>query len=469
MLCARFIPLVRLGLLALYGAIIFCGCPKLAYAQQQPPLTIPAGGPGSAPAGPGAIPFDSWVLYPELKTFTDYSNNYFLSPLAKISGWSFGASPALTAEWSNGIHTTTLYGDFTHVEYPTNNEAITNDGEATITQQYAPLRDLTFTFLGDYSHHTLASALTSAIPSPVASTAASILPNGNTVLPNGTIVTPSGQIVGQIAPSTNIAGLSVVNPYDAYTATGQVQKLFGDGIVVLSASLLRQDYEEQASQTGDFTAKTLREDASFWVGPLFYVYSDGAFTMNNNTSPIPNTDVYRVVGGLGTRQFGLFRASGYFGHQGSRSIGSDPAGGNVYGGALTYYPTPIWTVNANIDVTINLAPSGAAPSTQALNIPLTTPLQIPLSSSSQIISTSLNSQYQITPQWTATALFGYTNNKTIASPIWEDSWVGVATLSYAIRRDLTLTWQYQYSSIISNQALTSATRNFVSMSADYKF
>lgn len=464
MLGARSISLGRSSLLAVCGAVILCGSLKQACAQ-EPPLAIPAGGPPAA--GQGAIPVDGWLLYPELDTFTQYSNNYFLSPLSKIWGWSFGISPSMTAEWSNGIHTTTLYGDFTHVEYPTNNEAITNDGEATVTQQYAPLRDLTFTLLGDYTHRTLAGALTSGIPSAITSTATTVLPNGNTVLPNGTVVTPSGEVVGQIASAINVAALSLVNPYDQYTTTGQVQKIFGDGIVTLGASLRRQDYEEQ--QSSDNTAKTFTEDASFWLGPVFYIYSDGAFAMNDNSSPTPNSDVYRVVGGLGTRQFGLFRTSGYFGYQGSQSVGSLPAGGNVYGGSLTYYPTPLWTVGANMDFTVNLAPSGAVASTEALSTPAATPLQVPLSSSSQITVLSLHSQYAITPQWTATGLFSYSNVKSLGSPTWEDAWIAAATLSYAVRRDLTLTWQYQYGSIVSNETLTNATRNFVSMSAAYKF
>lgn len=466
MLCAKSIPLRRLSVLAVCGSLLVCGGARQTYAQ-EPPTAIPSGGP--PPPGPNAIPFDGWLLYPELDTFTQNSNNYFLSPIAKVPGWSFGISPSLTAEWSNGIHTTTLYGDFTHVEYPTNSAVTTNDGKATITEQYAPLRDLNFTFLADYTHHTLNTALTNGIPSPIASTAYSVLPNGDIVLPNGTVVTPSGQVVGEIGSSINLAALSVVNPYDAYTATGQVQKIFSDGIVTLSASLLRQDYDEQASQDRDVTAKTFREDASFWIGPLFYIYSDGAFTTNDNMSPTPNSDVYRVVGGLGTRQFGLFRASGYFGYQGSQYAGSAPAGGDVYGGALTYYPTPIWTIGANVDVTTNLAPSGVLPSTEALSTPLTTPLQVPLSSSSQITVSSLHSEYKINPEWTATGLFGYSDVKYLGTLTWEDAWVGVATLSYAIRRDLTLTWQYQYASIVSNEALTNATRNFVSMSASYKF
>lgn len=434
---------------------------------QQPPLTIPNGGP--PPLGPNAIPFNGWQLYPELDTFAQYSDNYFLSPLTKISGWSFGLSPSLTAEWSNGIHTTTLYGEFTHVAYPTNDEVTTNDGEATVTQQYAPLRDLNFTFLADYTHHTLATALTSAIPSPIASTASSVLPNGDTVLPNGTIVNSSGQVVGQVAPSPTASALSVVNPYDALTATSKIQKLFPDGVATLGASFTDQSYEEQASTTQDFSARTFTEDASFWLGPVLYAYSDGQFSARSNTSPNPNTDAYRIIGGLGTRQFGLLRASAYLGYQGSQNSGFPSAGGNVYGGALTYYPTPLWTVGANLDVTVNLAPSGAPPSSLALTIPISTPLQVSIGTSSQTTTASLSSLYQISQSWTTNAAFGYSNVQYIGNSTWEDTWFGVATLRYDIRRDLTITWEYQYSTIISNIPLTNASRNFLSMSASYKF
>ena len=437
-----------------------------AYAQ-EPPLTIPAGGPHAA--DPGAISFNSWQLYPSLNTFTQYSNNYFLSPEQKISGWSFGVTPSMTAEWSNGIHSTTLYGTYTHLDYPTANEVNTNDGKATITQQYAPLRDLTFTFLGDYMHQTTASVLTSAIPSPIVSPATTVLSNGNTVLPNGTIVSPSGQIVGQSGPTVSATALSVVNPYDAYTATGRVEKLFSHGIIALDASLLRQNYEEQASQSQDFTAKTFTENAAFWLGPIFYAYSNGSFAITSYPAPSPGTTAYRVIGGIGTRQFGLFRASAYFGYQGSDTSGFPSAGGNVVGGILTYYPTPLWTVSANFDETINIASALAPPSTQALTIPVTTPLQIATSSSTQTTATTLHSTYEISPQWTASGLFGYTRVQYLGTMQWQNAWIGDATLRYDMRRNLSLTWEYQYSSIVSNIPVTTAIRNFITMSASYRF
>ena len=198
---------------------------------QEPPTTIPAGGP---PSSVGAIPFNGWLLYPSLNLFTEYSNNYFLNPQAKISGWGFGESPSLTAQWSNGIHTTTLFADFTHIDYPTENAINTNNGEATFTQRYAPLRDLSFTFLADYTHQTINSGLTSSIPTAVAAPTTSILPNGNTVLPNGLIVNPNGQVVGQTSPGLAVGATSIVNPFDQFTASGQVDKIFNGGMLSLN-------------------------------------------------------------------------------------------------------------------------------------------------------------------------------------------------------------------------------------------
>src|SRR5208282_6666310 len=146
------------ALAAVFSALFVCGSAVTARAQ-EPPLTVPKGGP--PPPDPNAIEFDGWQLYPSLDFIAENSNNYFLSPQAKISGWAFGVLPSVTAEWSNGIHTTTLHANFEHLQYPTENSVNTDSGEATFTQRYAPLRDLTFTFVGDYMHQTISTSLTS--------------------------------------------------------------------------------------------------------------------------------------------------------------------------------------------------------------------------------------------------------------------------------------------------------------------
>ncbi len=476
--CANSNRIAVLATLVAFSALFFC-CGTHTAIAQEPPTVIPPGGP--PPYDPNAIAWEGWLLYPSLNLSAESSNNFFLSPSTKIRGWEFGVTPSTTAVWSDGINTTTIYGNLQRLEYPTNNEFNSTNGEGTFTQQYAPLRDLNFTFSADYQHQTLQGAFTNSIPNSIPFTGFTVLPNGNIVLPGtGIIVNPEGQIVGQVGPTVSSTPFQLVNPYDQYTATGRVQKLFSDGIVTLGASLQRTNYVD-ASVGGvpnnNFTNKTYTEDTAFWLGSVFYFYSDGTFNSRVTDSvsgPDTESSAYRIVGGIGTRQIGLFRTSAYFGHQGSNGPGlasseSSSQGGNVFGGTLGYYPTPAWTLSLNIDETINLAPANAAPSTQAIVIPGITPLQVALSSSTQITSTSLRSSYTINPLWTATGTFAFTHVENIGSPFWDNSYVADAQLSYNMRRNLTLTWEYQYSSIVSNAPFSTAVRNLGTMSATYKF
>lgn len=464
MLCAKSNRLLGLAALTSFSALFIFAADGAALAQ-QPPLTIPAGGP--PPADPNAVMLGDWFLYPSLDVFAEDSNDYFLSPQSKISGWALGASTSATAEWSNGIHTTTLFGNFEHLQYLTDSAATTDDGEATITQRYAPLRDLAFTFLGDYTHRTIASGLTNAIPAPVVTTASTVLPNGNTVLPNGVIISPSGQVVGQSISAPTTSALSVVNPSNQFTGTARVEKLFDGGIWTLGASLLRTDYEQQQSGQQDFTAATFTEDGSFWLGPLCYFFSDGSFTFHDADAANSNSTAYRIVGGLGTRQFGLFGGTLYFGHQGSDS-GSGPAGGNIYGGTLTYYPTADLTIRGIIDDTVNYAPQ-ASSLNLALSLPVPSPLQVSLSSSTNVTSIALRPEYRIAPAWTLTGLFGYIRVEYLGSPALSTAWLADATLRYDIWRNLSLSWEYQYSGIVADLPLSSAVRNLIVMRASYRF
>ncbi len=474
MFCAKSNRLALTVVVALIGTFMFVA-PDTARAQAEPPINIPAGGPPGY--DPNMIYFNGWRLYPTMNFFTENSNNFFLSPTSKISGWEFGLSPAITAEWSNGIHTTTIYGNIQRLEYPTVNELNATNGEATFTQKYSPLRDLYFTVMGDYSHQTLQSGLTNAIPSQIPFTGTTILPNGNIVLPNGTIVSPAGQVVGQTAPTATATPFSFVNASDQYTGTATVQKLFNYGVVSLGASLARTNYVNAG--TANYDNKTFTEDTSFWLGPSFYLYTDGTFNIHsaeatsvpnsNVITPGSNTSSYRAIGGIGTRQFGLFRASAYFGHQGTNPSDSAASGGNLYGAALTYYPTPLWTISAHVDETINLAPANAPSSNLAISLPGLTPIQVATSSSTQTTSTTLQSSYLINQQWSAFAVFGYTHITFNGSPQWENTFVVDTTLQYNVRRNLKLTWDYQYSNISSNAPLTSAVRNLLTMSATYNF
>jgi hypothetical protein len=455
-----------------FSAIFAFSGPDSALAQ-EPPTSIPAGGPAGNASN--AIPFNSWLIYPSINFSAENSNNFFLSPKNGIRGWEFGVTPGVTALWSNGIHTTTIAANVQRLEWPTTNQLNGTNGGATFTQQYAPFRDLNFTVLADYTHQTLQSALTNAIPSPILFTGITVLPNGNIVLPNGNIIDPAtGQIVGHVNNPISVTPFSLVNSYDLYTASARAQKIFSYGIVTLSASLAHTNYVDAG--TANYTNKTFTEDAAFWLGPVFYFYTDGAFNIRNTETlalpPKPvvgsSSDSYRFIGGIGTRQIDFIRGSVYFGHQGSISPGSE-SGGDVFGASLSYIPTPAWTVGANVDVVINKAPASAAASNQAINIPGITPLQIATSSSTETTSTSVHFTYTISPQWSVTGLFGFTHVDNIGSQIWDDSYVADLQLSYSMLQNLSLLWEYQYSTVVSNAPATNAARNLVTMSASYKF
>ena len=226
----------NLTALAVFAVLFaFSGPNAEAESPRVPPTTIPAG--GMPLHDPNAIQYNGWQVYPSVNFLAENSNNYFISPTSKIPGWQFGVSPTMTAEWSNGIHTTTLYGNFQLLQNPTDNQVNQTNGEATWTQTYAPLRDLNFTASGDYIHQTLAAGLTAAIPAPTAFTGTTVLPNGNTQLPNGTIVSPTGTVVGQAAATPTVGQFSIVSPYDLYTATANVLKYFGDGFVSVGAAV----------------------------------------------------------------------------------------------------------------------------------------------------------------------------------------------------------------------------------------
>jgi hypothetical protein len=463
---------IRLRKLAAYLAwnAICCFLLVSSCLAQEPPLDVPV--VGRLPTRDlSAIAIDGWLLFPTLRTYTMYSDNLFQSATRPIASPGVGVTPGLVAVWTNGIHTTTLYGNLDRQVYPDANEVNTLDGRVGFTQRYEALRDLSFTVDANYVRTTWASGLQGSIQTPQPAPTTTVLPNGNTVLPNGTILSPTGQVVGQsTAPVGSLVPL-IVNPNDRYTGTFTVEKIFNRGIVTLAGSVNRTEYEGLNLQNSK--SRTFTEHASFWLGPVFYAYSDGALSTVAFDQTLTTTTSHRVLGGLGTRQFGLFRASAYFGHQGSDSDASTTgahvtAGGSVYGGSVTYYPTPRWTLVGAVDVTNNISSSPSA-TDLAISLPGTVAVQIPITTSSRVASGSLKASYEISQQWFTNWFVSYTRIAYVDTPRLDNSWVFDATLQYDIWRNMSLVWEYRYTNLQSNVALVSQKSNYVVMGATYKF
>jgi hypothetical protein len=467
----------------LASALLLMAWIPQSFSQTVTPPSIGLAGPppldvatNRLPArDPNAISIDGWLLYPTLRLYTLYSDNLFLSPISPIAAPGFGVTPSMVAVWTNGIHTTTLYGNIDRQAFPTDNDINTLDGRAGFTQKYEAMRDLIFTINGNYLHQTWSTGLQSSIQTPLAAPATSVLPNGNTVLPNGTILSPTGQPIGQASTVPGSSAQLQVNPSNQYTGTFAIDKIFNRGYLSLVGSVNRTDYENQTIQQS-FNSRTLTENAGFWLGPLLYAYSNGSVSTlvtdaaSSATTSLPSTSTtsYRVIGGLGTRPLDLFRGSVYFGHQGSEG-GGTVAGGDVYGGAISYYPTAQWTLTGTIDRTINIASAQSAATNLALTLPGVTAEQIPLGSSTETTSFGFLTSYQITRQWFSQFQLAYSLIEYPGTRRIDNSWVLDATLRYDIWRNMSLTWEYRYASILSNAPFVSATSNYGVMSAIYRF
>ena len=444
----RITPLTRAATAAF---LVLLGCVTAALAQQEPPLDIPSAGVLDTPSN--VLSYGGWLFYPEITAYGVGTNNLFQSPTVPISVGGVGYKPQLVAVWSDGIHTSTLYGNLEQRFY-SQPDVNTFDRNGGFIQRYSPLPDLSFKLQGDYTHLT-DTGVVGAIPAAQAS--------------------PGPPLGVQPNPKVTVQSTGVfVNPTDTYTATGSVEKLFNHGIVNLAAALAQTTYTQPSSTSPspNYTTKSFSGNGAFWLGPSLFWFADGTYAAHDFaatlTAPSDDQSAFRTRTGIGTRQIGLFRASAYYGYQGSNDQIAGPAGGLIYGGNLSYYPTEALTLTAAVDETINRA-SQIGGSIVAISLPTPTALTIATDSSTRITAPTLQAIYHISEQWGVFGTFGLTHVDYIGSPRVDNSWLADLVLRYDMSRNWTFTWEYQYTAIVSNAPLNSSTRNYVYAGANYKF
>jgi hypothetical protein len=450
---------------------LLIGFPNGAFAE-DPPLIVPKTLPLVTPSE--AIAFNGWAFYPTLRVFSVFSDNLYQSPFNPLSVAGVGMAPSMIAEWTNGIHRTTLYGNAEVRDY-SDNSANIYDRQAGFVQRYEAMRDLIFTVQGDYTHKTNTSALLNSLGDTIATPGATLLPNGNVLLPNGSIVSPTGQPASSSNQVANVAvsGSILTNPYDQFTALASVYKIFDRAFVRLTGSVSRTEYENQSLFYPDFSLRTFTGNAGYWFSPWLYVYSDGTLALRSETAVSQGildfaTSVYRAVVGIGSAKIGLFSGALYGGHQGSEFVSSGTAGGAVFGGRLSYYPTRQWTWTLTVDETTNIS-SQATLTNQAVNIATTSPLLIPLTASTRTDAVNLQMDYAFSQQFFVTGRVGYTRAQYLDMPRLDQAYLAYVALTYQIRRNVALTLEYQYSPITSTAPLQSSTRNYLMAGVTYKF
>jgi hypothetical protein len=440
-------PLLRAAL----AAVLLIECHTAATAQvAEPPLDIPSAGVLTPPAD--VLAYGGWLFYPEITIYGVATDNLFQTPTNPIRVGGVGYLPKVRALWTDGIFTTDLYANLEQRFYPSQSSLNIFDRNAGFIQNYSPLPDLKFTAQGDYTHLTNTGSLIGSIPGALFS---------GTPPPNPTLTVQNNTVF--------------VNPTDTYTALASIEKIFNRGIVTLTGALGQTNYTQGSTQAPsststaftNYSTKLFSGNGAYWLGPTLFAFANGTYSTHDTVGD--DSSAYLAQGGIGTRQIGLFRASVYYGYQGSNDQIAGQAGGLIYGGSLTYYPTPALTLTAKIDETINRA-SQLGTSNLSLFLFNPTGLAIALSSSTRITSPFLQTNYIISDQWSFFGNFGLTHVDYIGSPQIDNAWLADLNFQYKpywLR--WTFNWEYQYSSILSNVPLNTSRRNFVDVSANYKF
>jgi hypothetical protein len=425
--------------------------PAVAQTATPPPLIPPL--TSALPSGVGSLTLGQWLLTPTLGLYGLYDTNVHSNVTAPLSGPGFHIHPALLADFNTGIFDTSLYGNIDSVIYPTLDPANnTFDRQAGFIQKYSPLPDLVFSAQGDYTHTTNANVISNSTTPSVSSSSTPITSPASPALPGAAGVTASQQ--------------TVVDPNDTYTGTVGVYKEFNRAFIRLGASIAETNYE--MASTSDYGLKTYNGSGAYWLTPLLFAFGNGSQSFE--TPAVGSAEsFYQARGGIGSDKISFFQGSIYYGQQGTEvADGGGAAGGNLYGGIISYYPTDPWNMSfavdryrniSNITSTTNLAQGGLGLAGAGISA----------SDSTQSTAFTFRSNYQFSAQTTVFGVVSDTHIEFIGQPWVVNSWLASMGIRHQLRQNVSLSLDYQYIRYISNEPLTSFTRNLVSVGAIYSF
>lgn len=416
----------------------------------EPPLTPPVTAP--LPTGQGMLSIGPFLLTPSLDTSTFYNSNIYSSTKNPLAAPGFEIRPSLLADWNTGIHDIKLYGNIDSDIYPTLPSINdTFNRQAGAINSYSPLPGLIFTGQFNYSHSSLANVIPgSALPSPIISPA-------NPALPGAAGIVAAQQVV--------------VNPNDMYTASFDASKQFNRAYLDVGGTFVRQVYSNTPAQ--DYDQGAYYASSGAWLTPLLYAYAQAIDSNSVNTN-IPPAGIgsiansYLARAGIGSAQIGLFRGSAYYGHQGTAVDGDGKAGGDIYGGVLTFLPTPQWNMSVTIDRVRNLSDIAAA-TNFALSGLAFSAVGLATSDSVQTTSIAYQTNYTLSDQTTLYASASDVHTSFFNMPIVQNSWLLAAGVNYQVQHNLSLSLRYSYTRFLSTQPNSNFTQNLITLSTHYDF
>lgn len=422
----------QLGQLAQLGSFGGSGGVSL----QAPPVATGRASPFEPPGrAQGALPIGDWLLYPTAFAGIVYDTNINQSSTNETSGFGLRLVPSILAEYLNGISKTTLYGMADGRIYT--NQRISNSANATSArvgaiEYFQPAPDWTLNGQVDYTRQ---QSLFSTFGI------------------DQSVTTPNPTGVG-LAPSANPLA------YHQFTGTASVQKSFAQAFAIFGGSVLHQLYDDTpaGAPSPNGTVYTGTARGGYWITPAFYGYVEGSLDRRDYDSSALSSSGYRVVGGLGSDQIGLFRGEIYGGYQAedfeSAAIGT--AGSAVFGGRIYYYPVPELTLSLAADRTIGASLLAATPTS-------------PAGVSTEVTSALFKADYSIAPEWTATARAGYIHTDFLGAGRRDDAWTIGPTITYSVWQNFGISFDYQHLELRSNAVGQGFSRDVATLGLTYKY
>ena len=434
-------------------------------AGGPPPLLPPQVAP--LPTGDQSLALGQWLIHGSVGLSTFYDSNIYQSTTPPIlHGAGFEIQPRLLANYNTGIYETSIYGSIDSNIYPTlDSSNDTFNRQAGILQKYSPLPDLLFSAQGNYAHSTNATVLLNSttpsapsIPSPIVSPA-------NPALPGAAGVVANTQ--------------TVVDPNDTYTASANVYKEFNRAYAAFGGSITDTTYETTPSS--NFNLAAYYGSGGIWFSPLFYAFANGAQSFYSPAVGFSSAS-YFAKGGIGSDRLGFFQGSIYAGEQATTiADNGGQAGGDIYGGAVSYFPINAWDMTFSVDrlrnvsnITVGVGQAlggsiGGSPSGAAGGLALSG-AAVSTNTSAQITTLAYRTNYSFSAQTSAFGLISVTPIAYLGTTRVDYSWFGSIGIRHQLRDNLILSFTYNYTRYES-EAFPSFNfnRDFLSLGAIYTF
>ena len=434
-------------------------------AGGPPPLLPPQVAPLTT--GNQSLALGQWLISGAVGVSTFYNSNIYQSTTPPIlQGPGFEIKPSLLAAFNTGIYETSIYGNIDSTIYPTlDSSNDTFNRQAGILQKYSPLPDLLFTAQGNYVHSTNATVLLNSttpaapsIPSPIVSPA-------NPALPGAAGVVANAQ--------------TVVDPNDLYTASASVYKEFNRAYATFGGSIYDAIFETTPSSNYNLAA--YYGAGGFWFSPLFYAFANGLQSFYDPAVGLGSTSYFAKTG-IGSDRLGFFQGSIYAGEQATVvTDNAGQAGGDIYGGAVSYFPIQPWNMTFSVDRLRNVSnittatsqalsgSVGALPSGAAGGLGLSG-VGISTNTSAQITTLAYRTNYTFSPQTSAFGVASVTPIAYLGTSRVDYSWNASIGVRHQLEDHLALTLNYQFTRYeLEVSPSSNFTSNVITLGAIYTF